>query len=73
MSLLARLGTDGTFFSLSGRDWRGAVERVRAALMARWARLPAPQRILELVAITIVLVAAVLFVWVLWTQPANRR
>jgi len=73
MSLLARLGTDGTLFSLSGRDWRDAVERVRATLAARWARLPAPQRILELVAITIVLVAAALFVWVLWTQPANRR
>jgi len=48
-------------------------ERLRAAWADRWARLPTPQRILEMTAIAIVVVAAALFVWVLWTQPMNRR
>ena len=49
------------------------VEQFRAAWTARWARLPTPQRGLEVAAITIVIAAAALFVWVLWTEPAHRR
>jgi hypothetical protein len=45
----------------------------RAALAARWARRPASPRLLEIVIIAIVLLAAALFVWVVWTQPMSRR
>ena len=53
--------------------WQPMLRQLRAAWTTRWSRLPTAQRLLEIAAITIVVAAALLFVWVLWTEPAHRR
>jgi hypothetical protein len=49
------------------------VERVRVLRFALARRLPERRRLFELALITIVILGAVVWVWVLWTQPMNRR
>jgi hypothetical protein len=73
MSLLAWLYVDRPFLGFDPATWRTRLTRWSTAWTTPWARLPTPHRLLEVVAITIVIAAAALFVWVLWTQPAHRR
>jgi hypothetical protein len=74
MAPLARVTADAgrlIFQLVEGHPTLG--ERVHAwrATVAR--RLPAGRRLFELTLITIVVAAALVWVWVLRTQPMNRR
>ncbi|HWP38565.1 MAG TPA: hypothetical protein VNL18_13530 [Gemmatimonadales bacterium] len=74
MAQLARIPVDVSRTALQFVELHPAIaHRLRTIRAALAHRIPERRRLLEWALLMIVVAAALAWVWVLWTQPMNRR